>query len=274
MTATEQPRPTVAQRVLAADPQLAELRRSLEFYYGDPDRDAAMDRLYRRFVASGDLVFDIGAHVGDRVGSFRRLGARVVALEPQPLCARAVELVYADDPAVTVVPAACGDTTGSVRMFINSANPTVSTASAAFVGAADGAHGWSDQVWDAEIDVPVTTLGDLIAEHCRPPFVKIDVEGFEEAVLAGLAEPVPALSFEFTTIQRDTALRCLHRLARLGDYRFDVALGESQRLTFGRWLSDTEMAAHLRDLPHAANSGDVYAVLEPTGTGRADTGSS
>jgi hypothetical protein len=66
MTATEQPRPTVAQRVLAADPQLAELRRSLEFYYGDPDRDAAMDRLYRRFVASGDLVFDIGAHVGDR----------------------------------------------------------------------------------------------------------------------------------------------------------------------------------------------------------------
>ena len=28
----------------------------------------------------GDLVFDIGAHVGDRVSSFRRLGARVVAL--------------------------------------------------------------------------------------------------------------------------------------------------------------------------------------------------
>ena len=52
-------------------------------------RDAAMDALYARFVRPGDLAFDIGSHVGDRIGSFRRLGARVVALEPQPLCARA-----------------------------------------------------------------------------------------------------------------------------------------------------------------------------------------
>jgi len=42
-----------------------------------------MDRLYRRFVQPGDLVFDVGAHVGDRIASFRRLGARVVAIEPQ-----------------------------------------------------------------------------------------------------------------------------------------------------------------------------------------------
>jgi hypothetical protein len=41
-----------------------------------------MDRLYSRFVRPGDLVFDIGAHVGDRVASFRRLGAHVVAAEP------------------------------------------------------------------------------------------------------------------------------------------------------------------------------------------------
>ena len=43
-----------------------------------------MDRLYGRFVQPGDFVFDIGAHVGDRVASFQRLGARVVAAEPQP----------------------------------------------------------------------------------------------------------------------------------------------------------------------------------------------
>lgn len=261
MSAADLPGSDVAARALAADPQLAALRRSLEFYYGDPDRDAAMDQLYRRFVGPADLVFDIGAHVGDRVGSFRRLGARVVALEPQPLCARAVRVVYADDPAVTVLESACGETVGSVRMFINSANPTVSTASAAFVGAAAGAGGWADQVWDAELDVPTTTLDQLIAAHGRPAFVKIDVEGFEEAVLAGLTVPLPALSFEFTTIQRDSALRCLHRLATLGDYRYDLALGETQRLSFDRWVSAGEMAGHLRALPHTANAGDVYAVL-------------
>ncbi|HEU0158093.1 MAG TPA: hypothetical protein VFR00_02215, partial [Hyphomicrobiaceae bacterium] len=82
---------------LSNDPAFATLHRSLAVYYGHAARDAAMDRLYRRFLGLGELAFDIGSHVGDRVGSFRRLGARVVALEPQPLCARAIRTIYADD---------------------------------------------------------------------------------------------------------------------------------------------------------------------------------
>src|SRR5262249_29350097 len=116
--------------------------------------------------------------------------------------------------------------------------------------------------WDGEVEVAATTLDALIARHGAPAFIKIDVEGFEEAVLAGLSGPVRALSFEFTTIQRDVAFRCLDRLARLGSYGFDVALGESQTLTFDRWVSKTGMAAHIASLPDAANSGDVYCVLQ------------
>ena len=48
--------------------------RSLRIYYGDRSRATAMDRLHAEFVRRGDLVFDIGAHVGDRVASFRQLG--------------------------------------------------------------------------------------------------------------------------------------------------------------------------------------------------------
>ena len=247
---------------LRADPALAALRRSLDVYYGDPERDRAMDALYTRFVKPGDLAFDVGSHVGDRIGSFRRLGARVVALEPQPDCACVVRAVYAGDTDVTLVEAACGPKAGKLRLHINSANPTVTTASRDFVRAADGAGGWEGQVWDREIEVPVTTLDALVAAHGRPAFVKIDVEGFEADVLCGLTQPVPMLSFEFTTIQRDVAQRCLDVLAMLGPYRFDVALGESQTLTFNRWISRDEMVAHIAALPHAANSGDVYASLK------------
>jgi FkbM family methyltransferase len=248
--------------VLSNDPAFASLHRSLAVYYGHAARDAAMDRLYRRFLGSGELAFDIGSHVGDRVGSFRRLGARVVALEPQPLCARALRTIYADDNDVLVLEAACAERPGTLTLKINSANPTVSTASAEFVAAAAGAGGWEGQHWDETVEVPATSLDALIEGNGTPAFAKIDVEGFEDVVLAGLSQPLPALSFEFTTIQRDVAYRCLARLDSLGRYGFDLALGESQTLTFNRWLSRAEMAQHIAALSHDANSGDIYCVLQ------------
>lgn len=237
------------------------LKRSFEVYYGDQPRDDAMDRLYERFVPRGGLAFDIGSHVGDRIASFRRVGARVVALEPQPDCAEAISVLYRDDADVALVRSACGPAAGSLTLHVNSANPTVTTASADFVKAADGAGGWEGQVWDREIEVPVTTLDVLIATHGAPDFIKIDVEGFEADVLRGLSRPVAALSFEFTTIQRDVALQCLDIVAALGKYRFNIALGESQSLTFAGPVPPEEMAAHIRALPHEANSGDIYAFL-------------
>ena len=251
---------TVRIDALRRDPAFASLTHSFDAYYGNAARDAAMDALYARFVQPGDLAFDIGSHIGDRIGAFRRIGARVVALEPQPLCARVIRTLYGDDGDVTLFEGACGPAAGRLRLHVNSANPTVTTASLDFVKAADGAGGWEGQVWDHEIEVPVTTLDALIAAHGAPAFAKIDVEGFEADVLAGLSQPLPALSFEFTTIQRDVAFACLDRIAALGDYRFDVALGEAQRLELGRWVSADEMRRHIEGLPHSANSGDVYGV--------------
>lgn len=237
------------------------LSRSLRAYHGDAARNAAMDALYAKFLKRGDLAFDIGAHVGDRTSSFRRLGARVVALEPQPGPARAMQLIHGRDPDVTLIAAACGDREGSIPLRINSLNPTVSTASAAFIGAARGAGGWESQVWDREIIVPCTRLDTLVQRHGRPAFVKIDVEGFEAHVLAGLTHALPAISFEFTTIQRDVAEACLALLETLGRYRFNLALGESQRLDLAEPVDSETMGAYIRDLPHEANSGDVYAIL-------------
>ncbi len=179
-----------------------------------------MDRLYGQFVQRGDLVFDVGSHVGDRVASFRRLGARVVAVEPQPAFAKLLGLIYGRSRDVVIEPVAVGRETGSTRIMINPDNPTVSTASQDFVSAARDAPGWETQRWTRSLVVPVTTLDALIARHGVPVFIKIDVEGFEAEALQGLSQPVKALSFEFTTIQRPIALACIDRCVALGLSRF------------------------------------------------------
>ena len=235
--------------------------RSLRIYYGHRAQAAAMDRLHARFVQRGDLVFDVGAHVGDRVGSFRRLGCRVVAVEPQPALVKTLKLLYGRSADVTIEAAAVGRTAGTIEMMINADNPTVSTASRQFVAAAHDAHGWQEQRWNESISVPMTTLDALIARHGVPSFIKIDVEGFEAEALAGLTQPVKALSFEFTTIQRDVALACVERCVALGLTRFNAAVGESQTFAHAGWIGGDEIARWLDELPHEANSGDVYAAI-------------
>src|SRR5882762_2622128 len=114
--------------------------RSLLIYYGNRRHGAAMDRLYEQFVKPGDLVFDAGAHVGDRIAAFRRLGARVIAVEPQPALIKVLKLIYGRDRMVAIEPLAIGRSDGQITLKLNIDNPTVSTASDDFVRAADGAR--------------------------------------------------------------------------------------------------------------------------------------
>jgi len=237
--------------------------RSLRLYYGNRARRRAMDALYRRFLRPGDLAFDVGAHVGDRVASFRRLGARVVAVEPQPALVFTLRLLYGLDPNVVIEAVALGREAGTIELKLNPPNPTVATASPEFIAAAAGAVGWEGQRWTDRVVVPLSTLDALIARHGLPRFVKIDVEGFEDEVLAGLTRPLPALSFEFTTIQRAVAFAAIERLVRGAPYTFNAALGESQELVHAEPLDAQGISRWIESLPPEANSGDVYACLDP-----------
>src|ERR671916_3168553 len=99
------------------------IARSLAIYPGQPAKHRRAVRLYGEFLGSGDLAFDIGAHVGGRVRTWRRLGARVVAVEPQPDCLRVLRLLFGRDRGVVLEPRAVGAQAGRARVGGSAATP-------------------------------------------------------------------------------------------------------------------------------------------------------
>ena len=93
--------------------------RSLAMYYGIPFRARRLRRFYSEFVHAGDLCFDVGAHVGNRVRCWRRLGARVVAIEPQADFVRVLRWLYGNDAQVEIVPLAVGRAAGSAELLVS-----------------------------------------------------------------------------------------------------------------------------------------------------------
>ena len=240
------------------------LLRSL-IVYRRPGRQRALRRLYRPFVSPGDLVFDVGAHLGDRSTAFAALGARVVALEPEPEVARWLRRFVGGDPRITIRTEALGPSPGTAHLARSRDHPTLSTL----------AHGWRDRIadanpgfqgvrWEESVEVPVTTLDALVAEHGVPSFCKIDVEGFEAEVLAGLSRPLAALSVEFVSGSLEVGTACLERLQELGSYRFNAVAGEGRSFLWPDWR-DAEATRHwLASGAGGISSGDLYARLDPT----------
>jgi FkbM family methyltransferase len=235
--------------------------RSLGLYHGVPGRRRRMTRLYGQFLGPGDVGFDIGAHVGSRVGAWRKLGARVVAVEPQPDCLRVLRLFYGRDRDVTIVPQAVGAKAGRARLAVSSATPTVSSMSQDWIESVTTDHRFSRIRWDSAVEVEVVTLDDLIARYGMPAFVKVDVEGFEFDVLAGLSHPVPALSFEYLPPAHDAALAVLDSVQQLGEYRYNYSPIETMRLASDEWLDAAALAGLLDRYRPLGRSGDVYAKL-------------
>ncbi|HEY8479026.1 MAG TPA: FkbM family methyltransferase [Spirillospora sp.] len=241
------------------------IARSLVMYYGVPGKHRRASRLYGEFLRPGDLAFDIGAHVGGRVRVWRHLGARVVAVEPQPDCLRVLRFFYGRDEGVTIVPGAAGAKPGRAELALSTATPTVSTLSRDWIASVTQDRSFARVRWDRTIDIEVTTLDDLVATHGEPAFCKIDVEGFEADVLAGLTRPVRALSFEYVPSAHDAALEALRRVERLGEaaggYVYNYSPIETMVLASPRWLDAGDLVRGLEKIRPRGRSGDVYARL-------------
>lgn len=234
------------------------LARSLAIYRTRPWRIGRLAAFYRQFISPGDIAFDIGAHVGNRALAMARAGAHVVALEPQaPFHAF---LVRTMPGAVTVLPLAAGPAEGEGSMAVSRLHPTVSSLAPGFGAAMAGRDAsFRNVAWDGDQTVRVTTLDALCEAHGNPAFVKIDVEGYEAEVLAGLSRPVPALAFEHLPAAADVTRACVRRLTWLGAYRFNLVSGERSAFLLPDWVDG---ATILDAAARSGRSGDIYARLE------------
>jgi len=235
--------------------------RSVVTYYGIPLRARRLRRFYGQFVTPGSLCFDVGAHAGNRVRCWLQLKARVVAVEPQPDFVRLLRFLYGRNPNVEIVAAALGRARGRGTLLVSERTPTVTTLSPDWIDDVRADPRFARVRWTPAPAVEILTLQALIERHGLPRFVKIDVEGFEAEVLAGLEVAVPFLSFEYLPAARATALACIDRLEQLGVYRYNSSSGESHRLGMEKWVDADAARGFIDALPADAPSGDLYASL-------------
>lgn len=236
--------------------------RSLLIYYGQPWRRWQLRRFYGSLISPGDLVFDIGAHVGSRSRTLISLGAEVVAVEPQPVFADIIDRHLAGRlKGFERVAVGAGE--GEAVLHISSRHPTVTTISDRFIKGVSHADGFKNVIWDREIRLPMTTLDRLIDKYGLPAFCKIDVEGAEADILRGLSRPIGLIAFEYIPAVPAIAQEAIQRMRHLGNYCFNRVIGERHRFVDKEWTDADTVLKALAMLAPESPSGDIYARLMP-----------
>jgi FkbM family methyltransferase len=215
--------------------------------------------LFAHVCGPGDLVFDVGANLGQKTGIFEGLGARVIAIEPERSCAEYIRRRFRASQRVVVVNAAVSDAPGRLELHVSPQTPEISTLDPAWLSSGPD----RDKVGAVEMQVvEVVTLAQLVERFGTPDYVKIDVEGFETRVLRGLTTPAACASFEFHDEHEEELRERCAILSQLGDYVFNYTIANSYTLALPSWTSADALAADIRARRRAIGKpvwGDIFA---------------
>jgi FkbM family methyltransferase len=163
--------------------QHARLLSQFHVIYGIiPDYERILECDYRRLIARGNTVIDIGAHTGRHTAIFADLvgdTGSVLAFEPLPDLAADLR-GRKFSARVQVMEYALSDFSGRSRFTYMRGTPGES-------GLRERISNYPQLADPVRIDVEVRKLDECVGEECNPTFLKIDVEGGEVACLRGAA---------------------------------------------------------------------------------------
>lgn len=227
------------------------------------DKSVSLKKMgYAKFIKKGDLVIDVGANMGNRVGIFLALGARVIAVEPQDNCVKYLKLRFGK--RIVIIQKGLG-AKEEVREFFQSPDHTISSFSSEWINSVRRSGRFAGSQWNNSIKMQITTLDNLIKEFGVPDFIKIDVEGFEPEVLKGLSYPVTALSFEYSTPEQNMqTLDCLRILSNIDpQIQCNYSIGETLQLELKEWISSEKMIEYVKnDDFQRTGFGDIYVLMK------------
>ena len=158
--------------------------------------EQAFSRRVLGAIRPGDCVWDVGANLGlysDQFLNRIKDRGRVVAFEPSRECFNSLNALLAPRDGFTAVNAALGATSGTATLFC-AEDPLAATHTLSADAGRHQAHTGSSY------QVPVFTADGFVHDNpqLHPNVIKIDVEGFEAAVMSGM-----------TNLLADTALRAV-----------------------------------------------------------------
>ena len=216
-----------------------------------------MVSFYAQFLQKGDIVFDVGANVGEFTINFLRLKTQVVSVEPQIACLKELHKRFGKNKRVTIVGKALGREEGSGTISISANETGIATLSEKWKR--EGRFSKNHE-WTIDQKVQLTTLDYLIKLYGLPKFCKIDVEGFELEVLKGLSHKIPIICFEFTKEFIDDALTCMKHLESLGYANFNFVKNVRFKFNQPTWCSPNKLYQILVSDPDDLLWGDIYAI--------------
>lgn len=213
---------------------------------------------YGSFVGPGDICFDVGANMGNRIAPLLAIGAVVVAVEPQKKCYTYLKRKFGK--RIILVREGLDQVAGT-KQFHLSANSTISSFSDVWINAVKNTGRFTDKDWQRTETVKMTTADELIRLYGKPSFIKIDVEGFELEVLKGLTQPVDMISFEYTVPEQpERAVMCIEQIERHNAHiECNYSIGEDLVWILEDWLPAEEMKRHIFTEAFKNTSfGDIY----------------